>query len=517
VRLRSIVAVTVLVLWTGLIGWHVRREYFPPEMTRLAEATMSLAPGTNFYALRMGEATIGTASSRLDTVSGGFVLEDLMTLDLRAMGQQGSAIVRSQVSLSPTLRMQGFSFSLTSDGGSFSARGSVDGDTLVLVSIESAGGTENLSFRVPDAPLSAAVVPIRLAMGGELIVGKTLRLPIFDPSTLSLRPVEVEVLAREMRMVPDSAMRDPATGRWVLASSSATEAWHIRETYGGISTESWIDGDGRIISSSSAMGFLIERTVYDLAFQDQEDTRAGGALSSFASDMIFSTAIASNVDLGEVEEHEELRFVLSGVSLEGFDLDGGRQELRGDTLIVRRENWSELDPGYSLPYPRMDLREALEPEPLIQSGDPRIVQMARSVAGVRNFDGPPPARAVERLNTAVFQSLEKEITFSIPSARQVLDTLRGDCNEHTILFVALARAVGIPARSAVGLVYLDGTFFYHAWPEVWLGEWVAVDPTFGQVPADAAHLRFVTGSLVQQVEIARLIGNLRIEVIRPNS
>jgi transglutaminase-like putative cysteine protease len=68
---------------------------------------------------------------------------------------------------------------------------------------------------------------------------------------------------------------------------------------------------------------------------------------------------------------------------------------------------------------------------------------------------------------------------------------------------------------AVGLAYLDGSFYYHAWPEVWLGDWVAVDPTVGQVPADAAHLRFMTGGLARQVEIARLFGSLRIEVISP--
>jgi transglutaminase-like putative cysteine protease len=62
-------------------------------------------------------------------------------------------------------------------------------------------------------------------------------------------------------------------------------------------------------------------------------------------------------------------------------------------------------------------------------------------------------------------------------------------------------------------VYVDGAFYYHAWPEVWLGEWAAVDPTFGQVPADAAHIRFVVGGLAQQVEIVRLIGNLDIEVL----
>ena len=94
-----------------------------------------------------------------------------------------------------------------------------------------------------------------------------------------------------------------------------------------------------------------------------------------------------------------------------------------------------------------------------------------------------------------------------------LETRQGDCNEHTVLYVALARALGLPARTAVGLVYVNGAFFYHAWPEVWLDEWVAVDPTFGQYPADASHIRFVIGGLAQQVEIVRLIGRLQIEVV----
>jgi hypothetical protein len=40
-----------------------------------------------------------------------------------------------------------------------------------------------------------------------------------------------------------------------------------------------------------------------------------------------------------------------------------------------------------------------------------------------------------------------------------------------------------------------------------------MDPTFGQVPADASHIRFVIGGLAEQVEIVRLIGNLRIQVL----
>jgi len=104
------------------------------------------------------------------------------------------------------------------------------------------------------------------------------------------------------------------------------------------------------------------------------------------------------------------------------------------------------------------------------------------------------------------------VTFGVPSALEVLKTRVGDCNEHTQLYVAMARAIGLPARIAAGLAYVDGKFYYHAWPEVYLTDWVAVDPTFGQVPADAGHLRFTIGGLSRQAELLRLIGTLRIDV-----
>jgi hypothetical protein len=113
----------------------------------------------------------------------------------------------------------------------------------------------------------------------------------------------------------------------------------------------------------------------------------------------------------------------------------------------------------------------------------------------------------------VHDSLRKEATFSVPNAVEVLRTRVGDCNEHTQLYVALARTAGIPARIATGLAYVNGKFYYHAWPEVYLRGWVGVDPTFGEFPADAAHLRFVIGGLARQAELFRLIGNLKIQVI----
>jgi Transglutaminase-like superfamily len=506
---RKIVALAIIVSWLGMVGWQVRREYFQPELTRLAEAAMALAPGVNFYTLRLGERTVGQATSRLDTVPEGFELEDVMMLDLPALGQTGSAVIRTRVSLGPSLVMKSFSFSLDSEIGRFQAVGTLEADSTLRVSINTAGDEQKLSYKLAEPPILSSVLPIRIAMAGELEVGNTVRLPVFDPASLSTRAVEVRVLEYDTMVVADSASMDVETGRWSPATFDSIPAYRIAEIHGGVQIESWVDEDGRIIRASSPLGFTMEKTEYELARQAQEDGLLNPSLA-VDEDLILSTAIASNVDLGEVTQYAELRFRLKGVDLEGFHLDGGRQELRGDTLIIRRENWAELEPGFSLPYRTMDMRENLQAEPLIQSDDERIQKAARRAVGRWLRD---PREVAERLTKRVYNMLDKRVTFSIPNALQVLEKRRGDCNEHTVLYVAMARALGLPARTAVGLVYLNDKFFYHAWPEVWLGEWVAVDPTFGQYPADAAHIRFVIGGLAQQVEIIRLIGRLDIEVL----
>ena len=82
-----------------------------------------------------------------------------------------------------------------------------------------------------------------------------------------------------------------------------------------------------------------------------------------------------------------------------------------------------------------------------------------------------------------------------------------------VLLAALCRSAGIPARVAAGLVYLRGRFYYHAWNELYLNEWVAVDATLGQFPADVTHIKFIEGDMEDQVKVLNLIGKLKIEVV----
>jgi transglutaminase-like putative cysteine protease len=109
--------------------------------------------------------------------------------------------------------------------------------------------------------------------------------------------------------------------------------------------------------------------------------------------------------------------------------------------------------------------------------------------------------------------IERRPVVSIPSALATLEQGRGDCNEHAVLFAALARAMGIPTQVEAGIVYLQGRFYYHAWNRVYLDRWVTVDALFQQLPADVTHIRLARGTLADQLDLMGVMGRLKIKVI----
>jgi hypothetical protein len=512
---RGVIATAVLVLWAGVLGWHVRREYFKPIATRLAERARSLAPGTFFYSIKMNGQSIGIASTRLDTLpnDSGFRFTDRVQLDVPALNETHRALAQTDIFMDPALHLRSFVFQLGSEIGDFVVRGTVREDTLLDIKLRSGTGTaeQASTMRIDPGMVLDAVIPIRLAAGSELEVGRTMRTLVFNPSVMAEQVVELKVTARDTMMVPDSANYDAATKKMVITSYDTIPVWRIEQTFGGVTIGTWVDEDGHLVKAESALGYTMERTAYEIADQEWKKDRADPRMASGYGAVIERTAIAANVDLAAVAQADSLRIKLSGVDLKGFDLSGGRQQMHQDTLVITRENAGALRASYALPYRAGgDPATELAATALIQSNSPAIVKVAREIAA----GSTDPVEVSRKLNDWVYRELDKDITLSIPSAEQVLAARQGDCNEHTVLYVALARALGLPARSAAGLVHVRGRFYYHAWPEVWFGDrWVAVDPTLGQYPADASHLRFIVGGLARQVELLRLIGRLRLEVV----
>jgi hypothetical protein len=227
-----------------------------------------------------------------------------------------------------------------------------------------------------------------------------------------------------------------------------------------------------------------------------------------ALDMIAQTSIPVAKPVINQSSRTAIELKLNGVNLSNFSLDGGRQSLRGNQLEIRLENPARRA-AQKLPVIDSRLSSYLQPTPFLQSDHPRIQVLAAKI-----LNGETDAeRAALKLKDWVYNEIAKQPTVSIPNALQVLESKKGDCNEHTVLFNALARAAGIPAKTVVGVVYLRGAFFYHAWSEVWLGEWISLDSVLNQFPADVTHVKFLEGEIDRQIDMLQLIGNLKIEVL----
>ncbi len=297
-----------------------------------------------------------------------------------------------------------------------------------------------------------------------------------------------------------------------VADSGVVPAFRVDMEYQGLRTTSWITDTGDVVKEESPLGLVSVRETAERARGLAVPTRVQSDLLRLAAVVPVMAPQLPRRRIDEPRDVKWLRVRLEGARLPEGDLDGVGQV--ADGAVIELHDRQTLEAGPADP----DASRYLSPEPLIESDDPAILAEARqAVAGVEGTR----ARA-ERLTRYVNGLLDKKPTVSLPSAREVLRTKVGDCNEHTALYVAMARAIGIPARIAVGLTYVrgvQGAFYYHAWPEVYLDEgdgrglWLPVDPTFNQFPADTTHLRLARGGLDKQAVIVPLIGRLQMTIL----
>ena len=143
----------------------------------------------------------------------------------------------------------------------------------------------------------------------------------------------------------------------------------------------------------------------------------------------------------------------------------------------------------------------------VQSHHPMIRALARELSA----DSKSKWQLAKDINLWVHLNLKKEMVDTVTALDALLER-RGECQSHTFLFTALARASGIPTRIVNGLVYskeYEG-FLYHAWPEVFVGEWRAMDPTFGQDRADATHIKLTKNSDENPFRMMEFVGKVSI-------
>ncbi len=318
--------------------------------------------------------------------------------------------------------------------------------------------------------------------------GMKIKFLTFNPLTLQSQEVQLSVLSQEE----------------IKINSRELSSYLVVTKFSGLESKAWIDDKGRLLKEETPLGITLIRESQDKALEFISAPKKENIdLAQFFS-------IPSNVRL-DPEKINKLYVKLSVSDIDIATLNNNRQQ------VLKMENISGIKkiyivitktPSFTEKGP---ISEYLKSNNFIQADDPQIKSIANYLTKNLNNDD----KKVKVLLKWVYNYLEKKPTLSIPSALTAFNSRQGDCNEHTFLFAALARSINIPTKVKNGLVYTNNRFYYHSWPTVYINrQWIDVDPTLNQFPADATHIFLIEGELPQQMDIIKLVGKIQLEVIK---
>src|SRR5207245_11107079 len=114
---RARVGAAIFLAWAGALGWLVKREYFRTTSERLAEAALSVPPGAVYFRLDLGGQQVGFASSTVDTLANAIRVQDVLTMDVSALGRLHRTTAQSDATLSRALRLESVTGEFAGDSG----------------------------------------------------------------------------------------------------------------------------------------------------------------------------------------------------------------------------------------------------------------------------------------------------------------------------------------------------------------------------------------------------------------
>ncbi len=352
-------------------------------------------------------------------------------------------------------------------------------------------------------------VPLEKLMQDGLASGKSFKVKILDPLAYALSDCHVSVVGEEETLILGEKLK----------------LWHVRSELSSVIpvvVEEWLDEKGEVYKSVTDAGFLSTTSIR----MSKEKALEPGSLNF---DIAFSSIILSDRDLGDPLQVRSMTAKLSGLpmdKLKGFPWDQVSQKIvqeEKDHVVIRTTSkLVQEKEAPLLPLSSDSLAPALAATVFCQSDDADIAALARKIVGEEKNSW----RAAKKIAEWIDQNLTPNYDVGFASAREIMENREGDCSEHAVLFVALCRAVGLPSRAAVGIMYADGFFAYHMWPEVYVGDWVSLDPKWlardegsGEYCTDATHIKFghsyLDENMYQELltSTSEIIGRLKLEIL----
>ncbi len=490
----------LVLAWVASLTWLVLREYSPaPGGDNASPAQVRLSPTTGFFGLWAGPTQVGLTSVTTDTLPDGIRVTSRVDLDIPLPLVPRRLLGTTEATYDQRLRLRGYTLSISGEAGQVAVSATALSDSLLSVIVSGRGLTaaDTVKIPVPAGVLLPDAVALWLASRDGLQTGATSTVQVFDPLDLSVTARRIMVGAESTFVMPDSAVVDSIAGGWIPVGRDSIRAVSVTWTEGGMPVRAWIDRRGTILAQATPLGLTQRKAPFEIVSSGYTRRRP----TSFqASPLELTTPVATppaprRLSLGPVD----LGSATPMLSTRWQGVVEGTLEARPDPGLVGRG-------GGVVP-------DSIPAGDRAMPASPRIIAEARRVAGRDTAD---PVRAVAKIAKWIGGTIEPGQPV-LTGPEHALLRRRGDSSDRAELLVAMVRALGIPARPVAGLLSSGGRLRYRAWAEVWLDGWVPVDPTLGQMPADAGHYRLLTHATARPYTLAPMVGAIRPAFTNPTT
>jgi len=455
-------------------------------------------PSETWMGVYLDQAKIGYARFFVDRASfrgkPGYRLDSTSATRFTALGVEIEQTLHTAVHLNSDFEPVYQVFKMSSAGHTTTVT-AVFGAKEIVAEVTSAG---TKSTRKIPIPAGSKIVgdDTFLPPTVKLKVGDKLNLKWFNPLTLSLDDLRTEVLRQEE----------------LKLGNETHQAFVVKTVTPLGEMTCWQNEKGDLLKVAALMGIIMVREPKEVA--QSIAARTGPYVPP--SDLAVMTSAPTTTEVPNPRQVKCMKVRLSGVADKALVIGDSRQKVRyfeGEKPVAEYEiTASELDPSKaaSLPVGDAEMNKFLAESPYVQPANSEIAALAKRIAG----DEKNACAVVSRLRAWVNSNIVPKGDIGIVrSSVDVLHAKTGVCRDYAVLYTALARAAEVPTKLVAGLVYWKGGFYYHAWAESFVGEWIPVDATLPTDFVDATHIKLAEGDATAMFDMVKTMGTLKAEIL----
>jgi hypothetical protein len=478
----KIINALVFCLWLALISLLLYKNYAGVPLEKKEIIKEAFSKTSNWYDIYNGTKKVGFAVTAFEKAGDEIIITEKEEMKVYKNGKETLLTEEVRLLTDNYYKIKSVDYSSVFKGEEgIRASGSFE-DNAIIFFLESAKKRKTHKIEMNNKSFYHSLTLIPILNQNMPVTGSSFKVSMLDLAKLSIN--DVQVVLEEIRPVKIGA-----------------NVFNLYKFRAG-NTILWSNEQGALIKKEYPSGAVFYSELESIA--KESDDRA---LLDYTSLPVFQ----SNKLIANPGDLNLLRVKIKDYNFQSKLYENSLTTLKEGTLIIRRETAEELKKkNYIFPYKEQASNKYLNPDRWVLTDYEPLANTGRIYAKSHKYDA---FSFAEYLNGYLYNLIRTMPGFVLRNSEEIHKSLYGDYLERCVMFATYARAAGLPTRLIGGLIYRNGYFYFHVWPEVWLDRWIPADPSLAQFPADATHIPLKEGTLEDIVSIIDDLKKIEIEVL----